>query len=346
MHHPETKARLIAGLLALASVSCGDGDEPTSRASHRGSGDAPDESTTTGSFALTLVTPGASGPSYRLRGATVVVAGANFRKTYATDELMEDTISDVAPPGTYWVSIVGHAFLEPVDSTVQTDRPFLANVISDNPLGFKVSAGQGSAVSLQFELRSTNFEIGGYDVELVIDDGNDGQAPATCEGRVRVQDCYVQAGYRVRQLEGEAGSPEVYVIGVYEGRSSGDSFAEPATHDASVHVERVGVPVTLVLSSYEAMNWVITQDEGVQLAEVIWTSFDTVQVSAPPGTPIREITTGDIGYGEDSEGSDTLQLLTDAAEQAGAPVTAFGGCYSASRFVIANSDGCDAVTSE
>jgi hypothetical protein len=58
----------------------------------------------------------------------------------------------------------------------------------------------------------------------------------------------------------------VHLIGVYEGPSAGPG--------PTVHVKRTAEPITLVLSSYESLSWLIYLEEGAMVEQVIVNGYE------------------------------------------------------------------------
>ena len=83
-------------------------------------------------------------------------------------------------------------------------------------------------------------------------------AGATCHGGVE------PTGF----VEDVLGGTEVHIFGVYESAEN-RGFQQHPRGDVDVTVARTGVPITLVLSSYEPTHWRLNVAPGVQLQRVI-----------------------------------------------------------------------------
>lgn len=137
-------------------------------------------------------------------------------------------------------------------------------------------------------------------------------------------------------------SPEVHVIGVYEAYTS-DSPRNDALGTATVNVDGAsGVPIDLVLSSYEPTQWVL-QGSGVQnIHSVLVNGFFASTVSgidlskvidkSGPGQSL-----GAFGYvwPSSSGGSDTQALVSAVEAIYNAPISTFTGAYGATAFTVA-----------
>jgi hypothetical protein len=140
-------------------------------------------------------------------------------------------------------------------------------------------------------------------------------------------DCDKAAGYFTSYHEGDAClSPELHVLGVYETYSG----------EGSVHVSRPG-PMTLVLSSYEAVHWTVTADAGVVIDQVILNSFNPSTADVPMGVDVVDRSAWLVcGYRwpGDPYGCDTSELVRLAEADTGLSLTSFIGCYTAGAFEL------------
>lgn len=139
---------------------------------------------------------------------------------------------------------------------------------------------------------------------------------------------------------------EIHAVGVYEGErgeNENETTAQSLRH-ISVHVTRKGVPLVLLLMAHDAVNWDITSDNGVEIAEVIASGYENpVVTGVPPG--VRVVTwshgTSDpraISYIGDSDsafqGWQRETFDKRVKEVFGKPSTSFQGGYEASNVVI------------
>jgi hypothetical protein len=99
----------------------------------------------------------------------------------------------------------------------------------------------------------------------------------------------------------DTGTPEVHVIGVYEGSyppNAGHGSSRPYQIDISVKERKR--PVVLVLMSYEPVEWRFTLDEGAQVREVILSSVHPSRVTGlDPEVPILRESIG-LAYKRDA----------------------------------------------
>jgi len=167
---------------------------------------------------------------------------------------------------------------------------------------------------------------------------NAGQSAATSHGLIDVLDCAVDDGYQVNRIEGRSGSPEVYVLSVYESQRNG------AHGEATVHVTR-SAGLVLVLSSYEPTHWTVSGDENAHIEQVILSGYHPQSATVDAGVEVIIDRSGAqsgvvalslCGYGDDSGGCDTRSLIAGAEQLSGQPVTELVGCYRASTFVLAD----------
>ncbi|XP_019626214.1 PREDICTED: uncharacterized protein LOC109471365 [Branchiostoma belcheri] len=135
---------------------------------------------------------------------------------------------------------------------------------------------------------------------------------------------------------------EVHALAVYEGYGPRRGFQQEPTGGATMNVyvtaDQLTKPVVFVLSSYEAVNWVLHLPEGVELHRIDLIAYYLAQssVSVRRGS-VKKVQrlSGRIGglpacaYGKDEGGCDTLELLKYIQEKFG-PVTSFTGTYRAS----------------
>ena len=149
---------------------------------------------------------------------------------------------------------------------------------------------------------------------------------------MRAQLSYFQSEYNGTLPSGNAGSPELDVVGLYQGLGGGIANGPPGT--ATVHVAATDRPVVLGISAYSSVKWTVTADPGVNLQQIIVSGYEPGQlVSAPDGVPV----TNNSGSGN---GKDYLAYAIDYREYVtgmrsmmslggGAQPVSFRGLYEA-----------------
>lgn len=174
------------------------------------------------------------------------------------------------------------------------------------------------------------------------------QAAETCEGCV--EDCgrapptaTVTAVCTSTQLSqyqpAKSCADEAAVVAVYQPTDT------PATNDViSVTVNRLTVR-TLVLSSYEPVQWIVRPAPGNRIERIVLTGFHRQMVNLWGNVQLEDRTLPVAGAqylgcayawpGDTSPGSCNSQALVRAVEQlSGHRVAVFAGCYEASAFTI------------
>jgi len=124
---------------------------------------------------------------------------------------------------------------------------------------------------------------------------------------------------------------ELHCASVYEG-----NYASAGGQPGPVTVRvTVKTPITLYLSSYEAVTWNVIAEKGAKINKIYYSSYNESTVKAPRGTKIEKINAGD--YFEKTAFKQLLSI-TDKP-----PVT-FQSKYSirgADEFLIDGKDGAD-----
>ncbi len=128
--------------------------------------------------------------------------------------------------------------------------------------------------------------------------------------------------------------PEVHMLAV----------REAALGQVDVHIARASVPMVLILSAYEPIQWHIHQDEGVQIEKIVLNGFNQQTVVGTERAPVidhsdsenyivKSVYTWNTSYLGYLNG-----LAPDWVYQmeivAGAPLSTFLGCYQASEFTL------------
>ena len=127
---------------------------------------------------------------------------------------------------------------------------------------------------------------------------------------------------------------ELYIVGQYE----------PENGRTRVTLIRFGVPIVLVLSSYESTIWQLEVDERVDLQQVIVNGYEpSVVEGLPDGVPVLD-RTGVGNYIEacayawpgDDQGCNTQGLVRGVEALTALELTLFRGCYTGADFQIVN----------
>jgi hypothetical protein len=141
-------------------------------------------------------------------------------------------------------------------------------------------------------------------------------------------------------------SSEIHVVGIYEAVSG--SFGQHPLGSATIQVRYHEVtpmkPITLVLSSYEPVNWIIERDPGAAIEKIILNGFYSQSVSGAGSTPVLNLSGYSSSFGSyayqwplSTGGSDTQQLLANVEDYFGVRVSSFAGAYRANSFSITGS---------
>lgn len=136
-------------------------------------------------------------------------------------------------------------------------------------------------------------------------------------------------------------SPQVHVIGLYDGGSSANYSNPSNTYipgTTQVNVEgSTGGPVTLVLSSYEATQWVLTGSGVGALTSILLNGYNpSVAIGIDPGKVIDRsgiynyLASCGYGWPSTTGGCDTPGLVSGVEALLGVPISSFTGRYSTS----------------
>ena len=122
--------------------------------------------------------------------------------------------------------------------------------------------------------------------------------------------------------------PELNIIGAYE--SDGGHGNPPGV--TNVRIERQ-TRMTLVLSSYETVDWQITAASDAVIDEIILAGYNSHIYSAPSGVPVTDLsgtmTLGACGYSLPYNGGscDTNVYIALTEARTGLSMSSFTGCY-------------------
>lgn len=143
-----------------------------------------------------------------------------------------------------------------------------------------------------------------------------------------------------------------------EGQGPLTTFTEPMPQTSELHivamyqatggavtvdVNRVGVPLTLVLSSYEPVGFTLVLAPGVQLDHVILNGYNKQTVQGQGGAQVTDISAnfGDMSFVAcgyfwpmNDGGCDTPENVASAELLTGLTLTTFAGCYEGISFTL------------
>ncbi len=165
--------------------------------------------------------------------------------------------------------------------------------------------------------------------------------PLTCTETLQVNDCNTKAGYGVSRWSGAANEQgEVLAIGVYETHSN---------HRFGVHPEGMAqvedtrkTPHTLVLSSYEPVAWKVNKAPGSGLRKVVLAGYHAQRILNAEGFSVENAS----GVGKsfacaytipsNGGGCEPEAMQAWVSRSQGQSVSAFAGCYQATRFTVSD----------
>src|SRR5439155_9991580 len=92
-------------------------------------------------------------------------------------------------------------------------------------------------------------------------------------------------------LGGPPGERELHVVGIYSGTSqTGGTVFNHERGNAAVSVNRPGKSATLLLSSYEPVDWHVSVSAGTSIERVFLTTYYSNSVDGlPPGVPVTAV---------------------------------------------------------
>jgi hypothetical protein len=139
-----------------------------------------------------------------------------------------------------------------------------------------------------------------------------------------------QSGQLTSEIDSPFDVPELHFLGVYEASNNHNVVAP-----ASVHLDR-GTNVVLVVSSYEAVHWTVTVENGTTLDKVIVNGYENHEWTVPNGVDVDDYS-GPGNYIEsspyewDAEGQDFVAAVE---QMTGLEMSSFHGCYRANDFEL------------
>ena len=130
------------------------------------------------------------------------------------------------------------------------------------------------------------------------------------------------------------GYPELHLLSAYEPTSSGIIY---------VQVDSTA-PMTLVMSSYEPVQWVLSYVPGAQIQQILLNGYHSQTIVGASGIPVETRSYdqtgtnfgGSCGYSlpYNGGGCDTNQLIQGVTNYTGLDWTSFNGCYTVDQFII------------
>lgn len=124
---------------------------------------------------------------------------------------------------------------------------------------------------------------------------------------------------------------QVEAVGVYQGGGSKQALQNHGTGTVEVRIRRTPQPLVLVLSSYEPVKWVLTQESGAVLAAVIVSGYYPSQVIGAGNVPV--IVNG-RAHAYERGGQGYYELNKSVATMVGKEIGLFQGSYQGANFVV------------
>ena len=174
--------------------------------------------------------------------------------------------------------------------------------------------------------------IGYSDNDLDCDDSN-GNFTLSC-APVVVTEQVCNGGTQYSSTGPGMTEPELHFLSAYEPTSSGQ---------IDVHIDRP-TQMTVVLSSYEPVHWVVTIGPNTQIDQILLNGYHSQTITVDPSIPVETRSYDQTGtdFGEscgyslpyNGGGCDTNMLLNGVSYYTGLMWTSFNGCYTAEQFLL------------
>ena len=140
-----------------------------------------------GQIQLNLVGVSNSGTAYRLRQAIIVVQGPSSTTFLNSDEdPNSSSLGASVPVGFYTAFLQEGWILERLSSPGGKPQPLQATLLSGNPLGFSVAAGQATRVPLRFSVGDETVDVGSFDIVLEVEERQSQAATCSTDADCRV----------------------------------------------------------------------------------------------------------------------------------------------------------------
>jgi hypothetical protein len=141
------------------------------------------------------------------------------------------------------------------------------------------------------------------------------------------------------RFHNETGEPELIVLSLYE--ADGGHGGPPGT--VTVDIRRA-TEMTLVLSSYEPVDWQVSATSGAVIHQVLLNGYHSQTATVPTGVPVqtRSYDQTSTNFGAScgyswpyaGGGCDTNQLIAGVETHTGLTTTEFAGCYHGTGFTV------------
>jgi hypothetical protein len=128
--------------------------------------------------------------------------------------------------------------------------------------------------------------------------------------------------------------PELHILSAYEATNTGE---------IQVHVDRA-TQMTLVLSSYEPVHWIVSFGSNTQIDQVLLNGYHSQSITIDPSIPVetRSYDQTLTNFGNwcgyslpyNGGGCDTNLLINGVTAHTGLGWTSFNGCYTAEQFLL------------
>lgn len=127
---------------------------------------------------------------------------------------------------------------------------------------------------------------------------------------------------------------ELHVVSVYSGLINGSSSHNHERGFASVHVNRPGKHITLLLSAYEPVDWTVTMEAGTTIEKVYISGYYRQSITGlPPNVPVvrssHEEGTSYLYVGYEIESARFYNSIPRINELTGLAISSFFGNYTA-----------------
>ena len=152
-----------------------------------------------------------------------------------------------------------------------------------------------------------------------------------------IMDCDYSSGYDVSSYTtSEQRNPEIHIFGVYQTHSD-HSFGVHPQGTANIYIERKGVPLIIVLSSYEPVLWKIHKGEDVNISHIILNGYHPHEIEGATGIQVTNRSGPEnciVATSFKWMTEETKTLVSEVESFFSEPIASYNGCYDASSFKI------------